>query len=75
MTPEERQELKNLRQEVNNLRLATDPVFVAAVTRFIEVPSQLSDLVDVDTAGATADQVLKYGSGTGVWTPADDIDT
>lgn len=33
--------------------------------------TELSDLTDVDTSGATEDQVLAYDAYTGIWTPAD----
>ena len=36
------------------------------------VPEELSDLNDVDTAGATDGQVLKWNDGDGEWQPADD---
>jgi hypothetical protein len=78
MTPELIQlqnEIQALRDELNNFYAAPqfDPRFATAVNDVIVsliAQSNLGDLADVDTSGASSGQVLEY-NGTS-WVPATD---
>ena len=84
MTPQERQELAELKLQVKNLQEVIDVSFIENIKRRLDLTSEISDaigrvnltqLADVDTTGVTNGQVIKYNSTNQTWENANDIDT
>lgn len=82
MSPEERRQLNELKQLVENMRRAEDLQFIESIARRLDgkidakiALTKLTDLFDVDTTGVSNGQVIKYNSTTEEWEPANDIGT
>ena len=74
MSPLE-QKVAELERMVEILRAGQDTAFIEAIKRYIEVPTNLNDLSDVDTTGVSNGEVIKYNSSNSKWEPGPDIDT
>lgn len=81
MNPELEQKLADMQRKIEELERSNrawfsegevDPQIKRTVTRIVGDIS-INDLSDVDTAGVSNGNVLKYNNGT--WEPAVDIDT
>lgn len=80
MTPQERQQFRQMQQQLATLMQANDPMFVENMRRRLGTDKRidelkLGDLKDVDDTGITNGQLLKYNSTSTRYEPANDIDT
>lgn len=73
MTPQDRLEFEEMKRTVANLKAVTDLAFIENMKRRLDVQgiaeraavvaignASINDLIDVDAAGATNGQVLKF---------------
>lgn len=68
MTPDERQELEQLRETVNALQQGLDPNFIAAIKRFA-----VGDQVTVNASGGSAGSTTGTADGVSVALAHDSI--
>jgi len=78
------QRVKELEREVEDLKRFNASLhnpsqynadLVQAMSEAVFGTINLNDLNDVNTAGVTNNQVIKYSTGSQTWTPANDLDT
>ena len=84
MSPDEREKMEKLEQQVEALLLVQDVPFIENMKRRLDISSivataisntNLTELFDVDTDGVTNGQVIKFTSSSSTWENANDIDT
>ena len=84
MTPEERNKMDKLERQVEALSKVQDVPFIENIKRRLDIVSEVAkqisstnigDLANVDDAGITNNQLLKWNSSNSQYEPANDIDT
>ena len=74
MSPQDRQEFEDMKKRLAALERVENVSFIQNLTRRLSesfnIPQRLSDLNDVNTAGASSGQPLEY-NGT-IWVPGTD---
>ena len=72
MTPEERQQLAELKKTVDMLVRGEHIQFIEQMNRRLDIPRVMNDLADVDDSGITSGQLLKWNSSNTRYEPAND---
>ncbi len=84
MTPEERQQFKEMKQTLDSLVRVENVPFIESIKRRLDVTAlvtaaigktNIGTLLNVDDTGITNGQLLKWNSSTELYEPANDIDT
>lgn len=72
MTPEERQQLAELKKTVDMLVRGEHIQFIEQMNRRLDIPRLINDLADVDDTGITDGQLLKWDATNTRYLPDND---